>query len=484
MTRNKSWKGICWILFIFSRISSQEAYVQPSVFYTSGHTPYLDLRIYISDKVWKKVYTSDSLQSMKIDLMMVLKNGENIIKAAKFQLHTPPSKSSVPFYHGEKWELTPGLYLLETSITDAFTPEIELSLIDTVWVKDKPATHGFSDIQLLQYAKTSSDSANQLWKNGIYGEPLPYHTYYAHQHILFAYVESYLEQNNPTPFYLKFTILRKDSFGLFVPVREWFKKRKAVPVDAQLIQQDISELTSGSYQLKIQLMDKDKQLICEENTHFIRENPFWDRIHYLFTSRKEDKFYFDTIPVELVDYGVRAVHPLITGIDVSTLNNLLKEKKEQEKRIFLFTYFSERYDTARIAFMNYLKLAKYLDQEFKSGFGYGFETDRGIMYLRYGRPDEIIKEDKDHGAFPYEIWKYNKIAKGGQTNVKFLFYNPDLAGSDFRLLHSTAIGERFNRKWEIELYKNAKDQFKGDNFFDATEMQPGINRRAREYFDN
>ena len=51
-------------------------------------------------------------------------------------------------------------------------------------------------------------------------------------------------------------------------------------------------------------------------------------------------------------------------------------------------------------------------------------------------------------------------------------------------MHCNAIGERDNYKWEIELYKNVKDQFKGKNAIEATEMEGHFNRRAREYFDN
>ncbi|MBK9109140.1 MAG: GWxTD domain-containing protein [Saprospiraceae bacterium] len=479
-----SWIIACYLIFSFSNLFAQEAFVQGSNFFAAGHTPYLDLRIYISDKKWSKSYTADSLMSMSVELTLILKRADEIIKANKLQLQTPLSKSALPFFHSEKWEIPPGKYTLETNLKDVNNPAIELGLIDSIEVLDKKSHWALSDIQFLQYAKSSSDSSHQLYKNGIYGEPLPYQTYLAHQHILYAYVESYVDQDPEAPYFMKFNIIKKDSFNRYVTVREWYKKRKSVSIEPHFIQQDISELTSGSYVLKVELMNADKTVLDVRQSNFIRENPFWDRIHYLFTSRKDDKLFFDTIQMELVDYGVRAVHPLISGVDVSTLNQLLKEKKEEEKRMFLFTYFTERADTARFAFINYLKLARFLDEEFKSGFGYGFETDRGIMYLRYGKPDEIIKEDKDNGAFPYEIWKYHKVAKGGQTNVKFLFYNPDLAGSDFRLLHSTAIGERFNRKWEIELYKNAPNEVKGDNFFDAAEMQSNINRRAREYFEN
>ena len=104
--------------------------------------------------------------------------------------------------------------------------------------------------------------------------------------------------------------------------------------------------------------------------------------------------------------------------------------------------------------------------------------------MRYGNPSEIIPVDQDNGAFPYEIWLYNKIVKTNQVNVKFLFYNPDLAGGDFRLLHSTARGERNNPRWEPELYKRVQSEIIQNDGIDDTKVQSNFHRRAREYFDN
>jgi GWxTD domain-containing protein len=226
---------------------------------------------------------------------------------------------------------------------------------------------------------------------------------------------------------------------------------------------------------------KDMQAI-----EFTRENPFWDKIDKWASLVKEDKHFFDNMSDSSVNYAIRSMYPLISSVDVSVLNELFKKKREEEKRVFLFEYWIRESDlpkrSARAAFQSHLIFAQKVDKMFYSGFGYGFETDRGFTYMKYGNPDEMIIEEKDNGAFPYEIWKYNKIGQTGQTNVKFLFYNPDLAGGDFRLLHSTAHGERHNKNWEIELYRNVPDEVKNTGFSGAPEVQPNFNRRAREYF--
>ena len=120
-----------------------------------------------------------------------------------------------------------------------------------------------------------------------------------------------------------------------------------------------------------------------------------------------------------------------------------------------------------------------IDKKFKSTLGYGFETDRGHIYLKYGAPNEIMREESDPGAPPYEIWRYNEL--GDQQDVKFLFYNPNLAGNNYDLLHSNKRGELQNPQWERELYKNSP--LRGGNFVDGNEAPEGFGRYARQLFD-
>ena len=145
--------------------------------------------------------------------------------------------------------------------------------------------------------------------------------------------------------------------------------------------------------------------------------------------------------------------------DTRLLTKLLKWGTTYEKRNFLKSYWLEVYpeETGKMYTM-YTILLEEVHDLFYDGFGYGFETDRGRIYIRYGKPNDIIRVEDDPMAFPYEIWTYEELPGNGQGNVKFLFYNEHLAGNAFRLLHSTAIGELSNPRWEIVLYSNAPDE--------------------------
>lgn len=484
-------KSIRFLAFVFAllcvegKIYAIEAFVQPVIFYTSEFKPYVEIRLFINNKGFTSINSGDSANIYRAVITFVLKRGSVILNAQKLVLTSPADKQPGPLIHALRWPLD-GLHCeLETRIEDEQNPDNELTLLNNLNPFKKESAF-LSEIQLSTIARTTVDSNQVLYKNGFYSEPLIYQQYNQGQNLLYGYFETYATQNLGSSYLIKFIVSKKDTTGVFKLKEEWYKKRTTAALDPYLLKHDISAYTSGIYELKVQILDSKTIVQDEQAVEFTRENPFWDKIDEWARTRKEDKFYFDTLSESMVDYSIRSMYPLISSIDVSIINDLFRQKRLEEKRIFLFAYWSEKSNPpaldARTAFHNHLELADRVNKMFYSGFGYGFETDRGYIYMKYGNPNEIISEDKDNGAFPYEIWKYTKISPSGQTNVKFLFYNPDLAGSDFRLLHSTAHGERQNKKWEIELYKNAPTEVKGTNFIDAQEMQSNYNRRAREYF--
>jgi GWxTD domain-containing protein len=164
------------------------------------------------------------------------------------------------------------------------------------------------------------------------------------------------------------------------------------------------------------------------------------------------------------------------------MNALLQKGSAKSKQFFIHRYWSEQAGKfADQAFASYMSVAKIVDKMYRSGFGYGFETDRGHVFLKYGRPDDIIEVEDEPSAPPYEIWFYNQFPATHQNNVRFLFYNPSLATNGFTLLHSTAIGEVRNDRWEVELYKDATLEAPA---VDQKVMGDNVHRNARKYFEN
>ncbi len=100
----------------------------------------------------------------------------------------------------------------------------------------------------------------------------------------------------------------------------------------------------------------------------------------------------------------------------------------------------------------YRKQVYLVNTLYATGMGlkyYGFESDRGRVFLQYGAPNSVITRKFETGTFPYEIWHYYKTER--QSDVRFVFYNPKIVGEDYIFLYSNATGEISNPVWKIAL---------------------------------
>lgn len=81
-------------------------------------------------------------------------------------------------------------------------------------------------------------------------------------------------------------------------------------------------------------------------------------------------------------------------------------------------------------------------ESFASVFREGWRTDRGRVYIKFGRPDEIERMPIQVDMIPYEIWTFT--ARGTET---FVFVDSDGTGN-FTQIYSTVPGEVSYSNWE------------------------------------
>ena len=80
---------------------------------------------------------------------------------------------------------------------------------------------------------------------------------------------------------------------------------------------------------------------------------------------------------------------------------------------------------------------------FSSTFKKGWKTDRGMIYIKNGEPDEIERHPYQMDKKAYEIWYYYSIEGG----VQYIFV--DIRGmGELQLVHSTARNEIHDDDWE------------------------------------
>jgi hypothetical protein len=112
--------------------------------------------------------------------------------------------------------------------------------------------------------------------------------------------------------------------------------------------------------------------------------------------------------------------------------------------------------------VQHLKDVKETNAMFKCGKQKGYYTDRGRVYLQYGKPNQRNQVNSSPNTYPYEVWQYyriyDKTNKHFFTNKKFVFVNFAIADDCYELLYSDVRGEKIDPNWKYRLVKRTQIQ--------------------------
>lgn len=441
---------------------------------------YVEVNIYVVGSTLTFLPVDSIHQQAAVEVLILFKKGDQIVRFDKFQLNSPLVRFPKDFIDLKRYSLEGGAYQLEVTITDIHQPE-NMKTYAAGFVLDYSVEGVLqSDIQLLSSVEASAEEGVFV-KNGYHMESLPFNFYGKNAEKLIFYNEIYQSDKAiGDDFMVSYLIDRISGNGDAESILVGHKRRSPAPVVVLLLNLDITTLESGNYRLTVEVRSRNKELLSRKEVPFQRSNPFLNAGQEDLSGVSLKDEFVGRLSEEDLQYSLRAIAPVVPTDETEWLNGLIREGSPEARQLYLFSYWSKKNpNRPEVPYQEYMEVAKALDDMYRSGFGYGFETDRGYIYLKYGRPDDMIREENDPSAPPYEIWSYNEFPATSQTNVKFLFYNPSLAPNDFQLLHSTARGELNNPRWEIELYRDAPNEIQGNDPFGGTEMQDNFGRQAR-----
>jgi GWxTD domain-containing protein len=123
----------------------------------------------------------------------------------------------------------------------------------------------------------------------------------------------------------------------------------------------------------------------------------------------------------------------------------LKKASEANKLEYFLSFWTNR-DPSPITEENeemeafYAKVSA-ADQNFSVMGRKGWRSDRGLIFILLGPPDEVVRNDYPSGSRPYQIWQYYSI------NRQFEFYDRNGFG-DYELINPVSIYDiqRYARK--------------------------------------
>ncbi len=474
--------SLALLLASLSTISALDASVSYAKF-KSPQQNYVEVYLHVVGSTVNFVTIDTNQYQAAVEVMILFKQFGQIIKFDKYRLKSPTSEFPMDFIDQRRFGLENGTYTIEVSVSD-------VNLDDNTKTFDQVFTIDFgeeklqqSDIQLLSSFRPDS-TVNQYTKNGYYLESLPFNFYNKNHSQLIFYNEIYnTDKELEEEFVIRYALDRVESNGDTKTVMLGHKKRQPGPINVILLQKNISELKSGNYNLVVEVRNRENKLLSSKTLFFQRSNPFLEEKETLNADLTHE--FVNELDEKELRYSLRAISMNVRESEAEILNIVLAEGKMESMRRFLFSFWvRQNPNSPEMVYKQYMEVARAIDKLYSSGFGFGFETDRGYTFMKYGKPNDIVTVDNDPSAPPYEIWVYYEFPVTQQNNVKFLFYNPSLDGGNYVTLHSTARGEINNPQWEIELYRDAPNEGASNNFIDNGRMMDGFNRHARRLFND
>ncbi len=434
---------------------------------------------------------TDSTKQALVDVVILFKQGDNVVKFDKYRLKGPVTTQPVDFVDVKRYALPNGDYQLEVSVEDVAQAESAHKYESAFSLDCSLDKLAISDIQLLAAVKNADASAsatNPMVKGNFVFEPMPTNYYAKNDELMLFYFEVYNADKAIGADYIQTMFIdNADTKDREEKISVVHKRKKPEAVAAAVQQVDIKDLPTGNYNLVVEIRDKDRQLLVKKAMPFQRSNPYLKVSEADISTGKlplEDEFVGKMTTDELV-YALKAIMMQVDKSDGEHVKMITSARNMNAMKLYLFSYWiKENHNNPEAAYEAYMNVARQVDFSFANGFGRGFETDRGYIFLKYGAPNNTVFEENDPSAPPYEIWFYNQFPKTGQNNVKFVFYNPSLITNWHVLLHSTARGENNNPRWEVELYRNAPNEIDGNDYIDGTRMQSNVGRHARQLFDS
>lgn len=444
-----------------------QAYLSYSIFNTPDNEPYIETYLVVNGKTLKHTELEDGTYQGIIDIQIIFKKNDSIVNFGKYELFGPnihdTTKASSNLLDVQRYALPQGDYQLEFSLNDRYGVQDTVVLFDSFTVEFDNDDMTFSDIEFLHsFNKTESDGI--LAKNGF--EIVPYVFDYFPEAVdnLSFYAELYNSQS----------IVGDDQFLLYYYIRPFeidkkldqfffMKRLKGDNVNVLLNSIDIRNLPSGNYYLVLETRDRNNELLSTSRKYFQRYNPNTQfNLTTLLVLDPRNTFAGKITSRDSLVLFIDYLYPISTSSEKVFAKSFSKEANVEDLQKYFLNFWTERNPAnPQAQWLEYKRRVEQANHDFKSMRVQGYRTDRGRVYLQYGEPNVMTPSYNEPAAYPYEIWHYYEL--GGQRDKKFVFYTRDIVTNDFQLIHSTAVGEIRNNKWQNYIYSRTWDPYSIDD---------------------
>ncbi|MFZ5552869.1 MAG: GWxTD domain-containing protein [Bacteroidota bacterium] len=467
----------------FAQTYPLEVYHETKSFHAPDGKNMVEVYLQVNAATVKFSQKSNSTYQSTVEVTEIIKQGDKIIDYKKNEVSSPemPDTAITDYTDQQRFVLPDGDYELEITVKDLRAengPPFSVTVPLKIARNDKAI--GFSDIQLVESFK-KAEVSGPITKSGYDIAPFV-STYYPVDINKIAYYSELYNSGmmGADEKFLVYQYIENAETGTQMSSWVKFNRNTAKEVIPVLSYFDISSLRTGNYNLVLEVKNKNNETVAVKKIFFQRNNPA-SSVSMDDLSKVDIKATF----VERMDNEdtltefIASLRPVASPAEISMVDRLVKTHEDFElKKQFFYSFWSSRSSDPENAWRKYNLAVKDVQRMFGTRIRKGYETDRGITFLKYGAPDDVMDRPNEPGAYPYQIWHYHKVGKF--NNKRFIFYLPDLVTNDYAVLHSDVPGEIKNYRWEQVL--NSRNT--PNSNLDDPNAVPQWGGNSKEYFKN
>ena len=481
------------------RAQMQAVFGYSTFYLTDSDKPYVETYLQFDAWTMQFVERTPGVFSATVEVTMVVRQSDSVCFLKKYDLQSPTVVSldelDFSFLDVQRFELANGIYDLELTLRDK-EADVQPAVVREKFIVMYDRRHAaLSSVQLMAEA-TPTVTENILSRNGYDMEPYVSDFYPEDVDVINYYYEVYnidRELANK-PFMALAYVEERQTARRFDGAQTVARKNSAptVPVYGSL---DISQLPSGSYNLVVELRNRDGQTLLIKRVPFYRSKP---GIKTLETNDYAMTFAGQITDEQLLNTYLDALYPVASDEERGIANNMIRYSTLNEKQAFLYRFWARRNPMSPEAeWLKYKERIDFVQEHFSYPRTPGIHTDRGRVYLQYGPPD-FVRDEKNYVSanrlgsnnaepfnpmqtaagevnnnntnlsahnvaqtlaagnsqghvyyLPYQLWRYNKLDTDDPNRV-FLFWDEHRSGY-YTLLNSNARGEVQDPGWERRL---------------------------------
>ncbi len=458
------------------RSAAVEGVASGTVFFlpdTNGLIGDAYLELYWQINPFSLHYRKDTVGALvaRVQTGIVIRHDTGIVLEDHYMMYTDPAApeqaSARNILELKRLRLPYGTFRVELTLTEPDFPQRPFVYTQDINIPPPlPDAACYSDIQMVDTLYAATEKDNVFSRNGYIQIPLAVNFIDDDRKTLRYYAELYQADRIEPELYplVQHAYISKREDGGMIPYLQQRDTIPAAPVIPVIGSFDLSPVASGNYYLSIRLLDRGERELASKTCFFqlVNKHP----VARDAAPAKEDdttegtgvvfldmsKTFVSAYSFPQVKAMLEMLLPVSDVWERKTIENFLRKPDEMYMRYFIYNHFLkiDGKDPEK-AWKDFSDKVREVNRLFGSTAMPGYKTDRGFIYLKYGKPSDRILVKNEPGALPYEIWQYYSLGKQSMEGI-FLFYQPGSSVQDYRLLHSTVNGELRNSQWRTLLY--------------------------------